>query len=366
MLTGKRIADWLVLSLLTAGLIVGCGLLASNNSGEDQAVDSSTQALTSDCRAIKHDLGETEICGQPQKVATLSAHVLALLLSLNMQPAGYAAPLNVHQGEVFDNPARQIPYLGTRMTSKPVNLGKSGEPSLEKLVALKPDLIVGETGRNADNHELLSQIAPTLLWQNRTAKGQWQKHLRAIAAALGREEKAEAVIEQYEARIADARADLADVVAAYPKLLLLAAHRLNEGVRVLDPESYLGELLGRVGFQLMPQSSSDIQPGALISIEALPELNDADIIIILGYDLSVGDLEQGNSNQSAEKSVSDRVEVHQVQTIKQDWEENAIAQSLTASQENRVYFTTFYKWNGLNGPIGAELVLEQLRQFLAP
>ncbi|MEM6840215.1 MAG: hypothetical protein AAGF66_13175 [Cyanobacteria bacterium P01_H01_bin.119] len=40
-----------------------------------------------------------------------------------------------------------------------------------------------------------------------------------------------------------------------------------------------------------------------------------------------------------------------------------MAQSLTASQENRVYFTTFYKWNGLNGPIGAELILEQLRGF---
>ncbi|NEQ86600.1 MAG: iron-siderophore ABC transporter substrate-binding protein, partial [Moorea sp. SIO2I5] len=44
---------------------------------------------------------------------------------------------------------------------------------------------------------------------------------------------------------------------------------------------------------------------------------------------------------------------------------NAIAQSLRASKENRVYFATYYKWNGLNGPIGAELVLKQLRQFLS-
>lgn len=62
--------------------------------------------------------------------------------------------------------------------------------------------------------------------------------------------------------------------------------------------------------------------------------------------------------------LENRVEKHQVQSIKQDWEENAIAQSLTASQEDRVYFATFYKWNGLNGPIGAELILEELRQFL--
>lgn len=36
--------------------------------------------------------------------------------------------------------------------------------------------------------------------------------------------------------------------------------------------------------------------------------------------------------------------------------------SLTASQENRVYFATFYRWGGFIGPIGAELILEQLRQ----
>ena len=61
--------------------------------------------------------------------------------------------------------------------------------------------------------------------------------------------------------------------------------------------------------------------------------------------------------------MGDLLETYQVQTIKQDWEGSAIAQSLTASQENHVYFATFYKWNVLNGPIGAELILEQIRQF---
>ena len=63
--------------------------------------------------------------------------------------------------------------------------------------------------------------------------------------------------------------------------------------------------------------------------------------------------------------MGDLLETHQVQPIQQDWETNSIAQSLTASQENRVYFATFYKWNELNGAIGAELILEELRQFLS-
>ncbi|NET38166.1 MAG: ABC transporter substrate-binding protein [Cyanothece sp. SIO1E1] len=141
---------------------------------------------------------------------------------------------------MFDQPARQIPYLGNQITSQPINLGSDAAPSLERLTLLKPDLILGEHGIGS-NYPVFSEIAPTLLWGDRTSKGAWQDHLRGIAQALHLEERA--------------------------------------------------------------------------------------------------------------------TQVRQ---------ENAIAQSLTASQENRVYFATFYKWNGLNGPIGTELILEQLRQFLLP
>ncbi|ERN41879.1 hypothetical protein KR51_00014810, partial [Rubidibacter lacunae KORDI 51-2] len=62
----------------------------------------------------------------------------------------------------------------------------------------------------------------------------------------------------------------------------------------------------------------------------------------------------------------DTQEIRQQQLagIQQEWSDSAIAQSLTASQAGRVYFTTFFEWNFYNGPLGTELVLEQLRQFL--
>ncbi|MEO0395475.1 MAG: hypothetical protein AAF243_05735 [Cyanobacteria bacterium P01_A01_bin.137] len=57
-------------------------------------------------------------------------------------------------------------------------------------------------------------------------------------------------------------------------------------------------------------------------------------------------------------------EQHQIKSIRKSWQGNAIAQSLSASKAEQVYFATYYKWNGFNGPTGTELVLEQLRQFL--
>ena len=357
MLALRRIIGWLVLSFLAASFVVGCELLGSNESGEGLTVDASSQLP--DCRVLKHDLGEAEVCGQPQNIAVLGVHSLDLLLSLEVQPVGYASS-SAYTGKVFDNPAQQVPYLGQRLTTRPVNLGRGGEPSLEKLTALKPDLIVGEASRS-DNYDLLTQIAPTLQWQNRMARGQWQKSLQTIAAALGRDKKAKEVIQQYEVRIADARNDLADVTAAYPKLLLLGANRLDKGAFVISADSYLGELLSGVGFQLISQSNATST--APISIEALPELNDADIIVVLGYDFDLLNKRLENSDSSADTSVEDLLETNQVKMIKQDWEANEIAQALTASQENRIYFATFYKWNALNGPIGTELILEDLRRF---
>jgi len=109
MLTWKPIAGWLVLALLTTGLIVGCGRATRDDLKSRDIAGASIESLTSDCRVIEHDLGETEVCGQPQKVVTINTYALDLLLSLGVQPAGSTITLNVHQGDIFDNPAQQIP-----------------------------------------------------------------------------------------------------------------------------------------------------------------------------------------------------------------------------------------------------------------
>lgn len=62
----------------------------------------------------------------------------------------------------------------------------------------------------------------------------------------------------------------------------------------------------------------------------------------------------------------DNFEAHQLSTLKQAWEENAIAQSLDASKAGRVYFIPLYLCAGLPGPIGTELYLEELKEQLLP
>ena len=356
MLILRKTLKYLMLGVFTLFLVAACSDTNNNFVNREEAIASSARKFVSDCQTVRHDLGETEVCGKPQKVVALSVHTLDLLLSLDKQPAGYAAPLNVYRGEVFDNPTQQIPYLGDRITSKPVNLGQDNEPSLEKLAVLKPDLIIGEAGNNAEIYSLLSKIAPTLLFDNRTAMEKWQQSIQKIAKALGNKQRAEKEIATYEKLVADARADLYPVITNNPKLLLLGTNRLSENIMALERDTYLGELMEEIGFQLVNENQIE----RAISVKALPQFNEADIIMVLGYDLSISDRQQLSENQDSEEIV----EKQQVKTAKQSWQENAIAQSMKASQEERVYFVTYYLWNGLNRPTGTELILEQLRQIL--
>lgn len=309
-----------------------------------------------DCRSVPHALGTTEVCGNPEKVVVLGDHSLDLLLSLGRQPAGCGTAIAFHTGAVFDQPSEQIPYLGQFITTQPVNVGDRSQPSLEVLAQIQPDLIVGEAGGNEETYELLTQIAPTVLWDIRTNRGQWQQNLRALALALGDEAQAEETLAELQQDITTTRAALKPVVASTPKVLMLGANRLSSGnIFAITSKSYLGELMESLGFKMVaPENGKNSAP---LSLEALPSLDEADHIFILGYNMS--------NETSQQPDDPDQLLRQQTSGIKADWAENAIAQSLTATQADQVYFSTYLLWNGLNGPIGTRLILDEIEQILS-
>ena len=334
-----------LLTLLTCLLVAACG---------HQALQT---PVASDCRTVSHVLGSAEFCDRPAKVVALDAHSLDLLLSLGKQPAGTISILP-STSDVIEQPSVAIPYLGDYITTQPANIGGPGSgPSLEALTQLKPDLIVGESRYIEDTSDLLAQIAPTLPLDVRSQKGKWRDNIQALSLALGDETLAEAAIENYQQQVAAARADLAPVLDTQPKVLVLMATSLSTGgFYAITAESFIGELLEAVGFDLVypPSSSTNAAP---LSIEILPDLDAADSIFVLGYNR-----EQAKSEETA--GDADTLIQQQFASIKAEWDRNEITQSLTASKENRVYFTTFYEWNFFNGPIGTTLVLDTLRQLL--
>ncbi|MEM6502420.1 MAG: ABC transporter substrate-binding protein [Cyanobacteria bacterium P01_C01_bin.89] len=352
---------------LVAGLsITACGG-DRPQSNRPSAAEGAPEAIASGCRTVSHFSGETEVCESPEKIVVLDAHSLDLLLSLGRQPAGIVTPLPITTDRV-EQPSVAVPYLGNFVTTKPVYLGTAGRaPSLEVLTLLRPDLILGESWSVRSASEvLLPKVAPTVPLGPRTEKNQWRRNLRAMAQALGDENLANQAIARYEQQLAKAKKDLAEVVAQRPKVLLLTGESLTKGaIFILTGEGFIGQMLQAIGFEVVtpPGVTQNFIPS---SVEVLPSLNEADMVFVLGYSAEASEAVEAEDIID-EKALVERQNFligQQLARIKADWGENAIAQSLTASKTDQVYFRTFYEWNVFNGPLGAELILTQLRESL--
>ena len=136
----RRYLSWVILGICSGILIVACGreaYLEGNRIRDIPTHDLATSNSSESCRLVQHEMGETEVCGQPQKVAALSPHILESMLALGVQPVAYAEAQNVNI-QTYDSPASQIPYLGQWVTTKPIGLGDRKSPSLESLTLVQP------------------------------------------------------------------------------------------------------------------------------------------------------------------------------------------------------------------------------------
>lgn len=332
----------LPLLMLIALNLVACG-------GKVEQSSSSQNQDKSDCRVVEHEMGKTEICGQPQRIVVLGPYLLEPLVALDVQPVAFGDHVAFHQGD-YDNPSKQIPYLGSYINQPLANVGVAYTPSIEAIVKVKPDLILAMEGNNAEQYETFSQFAPTLMLSWDTPEA----NLQAIAKAVNREAKAEQLLQETEQKIQEAKQDFAEMIALHPQMLLLYAQGAQQFF-VDNSTELCSSLIKELGFDLLSLPELEASPPdsrTPISLEVLPELDNADSIILFGYNFS--DVKELEDVKNFEK--------HQLSNLQEEWLHQAIAQSMTASQEDRVYYIPAYLCLGLTGPIGTELYLDQLKQ----
>ena len=320
----RRYLFWFILGICSVILIVACD--RSPNSSPD---DLPTSVSSESCRLVSHEMGETEVCGQPQKVAALTPHILDSMLALGVQPAAYAETIN-QKIQTYDDPASQIPYIGKWVTTKPIGLGDRKSPSIERLALLQPDLILGEKWSNEDRYPLLTQIAPTLLFSNNHKANEprsWKQDIEGIAKALGREAQVEELFAAYDRQIAHARAALKPVLQTYPRVFLINSD-LSTYVN-LEPESTTGRLLKEIGFELVQPEG--IKSDAKFSFEIVPKVK-TDLIIVLSS------LDRKLNFFNSTDALRD--------TLQKRWANNSLLNSMPVFQQGRVFFVGYQLWGG--------------------
>ncbi|MGG6269510.1 ABC transporter substrate-binding protein [Leptolyngbya sp. AN03gr2] len=285
----------------------------------------------SDCERfqIQHHGGITEVCPSPKTIAVLSPPLLDILLTLGLQPAAHAE-VDLLAKPIFDRPSEQIPYLGQFVTTQPINLGDRSNPSLEALLRLKPDLIIGEDYQNTS--PLLSKIAPTLFFEIPANKG-WQSVLLSLAPVFGREIEARSKLDQYDQLIEQTKQDLAPLIHG-KTILVVGWERFSKQVFILESDSFVCELLRDLGFSVVAGESGRTD----LSIEALPTILSDHVLVMPSGDSTI--------NQAQEY-----------------WRANPLLGAIPAVQSGNVHFADFQLYR-IRGPIAAELFIRQIQASL--
>ncbi len=149
-------------------------------------------------RLIPHALGETCVPLNAARVVALEWTYAEDLLALGLQPAGVADIAGYNRWI-------RIPVA---LDASVADVGTRNEPNLEVIASLEPDLILAVTFRPGQNYELLSEIAPTIMFEGSGSYDEMIAGLKTVAAATGREAEGEAVLAQLAQHIATASAAL--------------------------------------------------------------------------------------------------------------------------------------------------------------
>ncbi|MFK3735692.1 ABC transporter substrate-binding protein [Streptomyces sp. NPDC088090] len=199
-------------------------------------------------RTLTHAMGKSELKAAPKRVVVLDVGELDNVVSLGVQPVGYA-PSEGDDG---------IPGYLAKDAGSPKSVGTINNLNLEAIANLQPDLILGSQLRAADKYDELSKIAPTVF--SIRPGFTWKENYLLNAAALDKTAEAKAKLAAYEAKAKKLGEDVG------PNKPVVSMVRYLPGkIRLYAKASFIGTILEDAGLprpknQQIDELAAEISP----------------------------------------------------------------------------------------------------------
>ncbi|MEH2051203.1 iron-siderophore ABC transporter substrate-binding protein [Nostoc sp.] len=313
----RQLTYLLLLGVLTFTLASACSLNIKHS------VTSSKQP-TENCRKVQHEMGETCIPLNPQRVITLWTTILGNTLALDIKP-----------------------FASTYITSEPLpeylrgqadgveSVGNFTEPNLEKILLFKPDLILANS-RLQNIYQQLSYIAPTVIMKFPAPPPPWKQQFTQLVNVLDREEAGKRLMSEYDQRIEKLKEALGD---RRHKLQISVVGMYEDTKIVPYGERYpASTVLKDIGLQRPSGQRGDFYYANSISEEQLSNI-DADVLFFL---------------IRGEKGANEFLEKLQQKPL---WRQ------LKVVQKNQVYFVDGGNWGGFD-ILAMNAVIDDLFKYL--
>ncbi|WP_141313344.1 iron-siderophore ABC transporter substrate-binding protein [Streptomyces spinoverrucosus] len=227
--------------MMTAAVATAAALTLTACGTTEPAADSDDAKKTNEAITLTDASGtKVELDGPAKKVVGTEWHEVELLVSLGVDPVGVA---DVKGYKTWD---QAVP-----LKNEPKDIGTRGEPSMDTIAALKPDLIVASTDLPPAAVKQLRNVAPVVEVKSANASdpiGQMNKNLDLLAQATGTTEQAEKLKKDFDAKIAEGKKALADAGLGGAKYAFADGYDISNQVSIRPFTS--GSLIGAVNEQL--------------------------------------------------------------------------------------------------------------------
>ncbi|MFF2777136.1 iron-siderophore ABC transporter substrate-binding protein [Streptomyces sp. NPDC058052] len=219
---------------------------------------------------VEHKYGSTTIDKEPKRVVTLGLSDQDAVLALGVTPVGAVDWFK-------EKPYGKWPWTKDKWGSaQPQIVGERDEYNIEKIAALKPDLVIAQySGMKKEQYDTLSKFTKVVAQPKGLPDygASWQVMTRQIGASLGRTAETDELIAGIDARFKAAR----DKHPEWARKTLAVADSFEAGkysaFTKTDPKSIFFQELG---FKLKPEIDTLAKPGwnvAELSAEKLDVLD---------------------------------------------------------------------------------------------
>lgn len=263
----RRIAP--AVAVMAAISLAACG----TGDTDDTATTGKSAGASAFPVTVEHAMGSTTVPEEPKRVVALDSSYADATLLLETELVGittyraYSTDLPDYLGE--EAPKKYAPEVAS--------VGEMSAPSLEKIAALKPDLIVSAKVRHEALYGQLSKIAPTIM--SETTGATFKANIEMLGKALGKSDLAEQKLSAFEAE-AKKVGDAVNAKAGNPTISV--TRFLDGPTRLYLKDTYSGIILDDAG--LARPTPQDTTGFALeISEENIAQA-DADKIFVTTYD----------------------------------------------------------------------------------
>lgn len=261
----------------------------------------------------------------PKRIVALDPWLtLGMLFELGVPPV--AAPLvGIQDSGVREEAAR----------AGMADLGLPLEPSLERIAAFAPDLIVGSSSMHAKIGRAASRIAPTILID----PIDWKQQFRLLAGLVGRTEQAERMLRAYEARAAALKARAPDRAVSVVRVAPSGFQVYLDGPASYAPYAVLREAgIKRTPYETTTDRTVVKRPGweQLAGLQGDVLL----VVVVSGYDPSQDD-------RLATETFA-----------------NPLWKMLPAVRAGEVHRVDRATWMGFHGVASAHRVLDDVERYL--